>query len=238
MKGEKDTKAQDPISVAVKRGNNEIWMAITAFRISSLFLACWCGSVPDPIQYWRHLSRALGVGTCSCLLSVRTTLLHQWFPVQRVTTCTSNALSGLNLRPTKISIHSENDHSYFLWNSCIILSPTSDWMGGRAQGKGKRKRKRLPLTSCLCLGVCVCFVFLYRSQHVLLKSQTNLWLGCCEWSLPPAVLWKQTQAQGQVLLLFQKFFPTSSILPLALISMALLATYLSLIENCSTITFL
>lgn len=76
-----------------------------------------------------------------------------------------------------------------------------------------------------CLGVC--FVFLYRFQHVLLKSQTNLWPGCCEWSFTPTVLWKQTQAQGQVLLLFQKFFPTSSILPLALISTALIWDLLS-----------
>lgn len=75
--------------------------------------------------------------------------------------------------------------------------------------------------------LCVCFVLLYRFQHVLLKSQTNLWPGCCEWSFTPTVLWKQTQAQGQVLLLFQKFFPTSSILPLALISMALIWDLLS-----------
>lgn len=70
--------------------------------------------------------------------------------------------------------------------------------------------------------LCVCFVFLYRFQHALLTSQTNLWPVRCEWSFTPTVIWKQTQAQGQVLLLFQKFFPTSSILPLALISTALI----------------
>lgn len=75
--------------------------------------------------------------------------------------------------------------------------------------------------------LCVCFVFLYRFQHALLMSQTNLWPGRCEWSFTPTVIWKQTQAQGQVLLLFQKFFPTSSILPLALISTALIWDLLS-----------
>lgn len=38
-----------------------------------------------------------------------------------------------------------------------------------------------------------------------------------EWSLySPTVLWKQTQAQGQVLLLSRQFFPTSSALPFSI----------------------
>lgn len=74
---------------------------------------------------------------------------------------------------------------------------------------------------------CVCFVFLFRLQHALLKSQTHLWPGCCAGSFTPTVLWKQTQVQGQVLLLFWKSFPTSSIPPLALISTALIWDCLS-----------
>lgn len=70
--------------------------------------------------------------------------------------------------------------------------------------------------------LCVCFVFLYRFQHERLKSQTNVWPGCCEGSFTPTSLRKQTQVQGQVLLLFQRIFPRSSILPLALMSTALI----------------
>lgn len=47
---------------------------------------------------------------------------------------------------------------------------------------------------------------------------------------PPTGLWKQTQSQGQVLLLSRQRFPTSSILPLALISTALI---LSKVGGCS-----
>ena len=101
------------------------------------------------------------------------------------------------------------------------------WGGGDGLGAGKEEKKiasnLLLMFGCLC----ICFVFLYRFQRALLKFQTNLWPGSCEWSFTPTVLWKQTQAQGQVLLLSQKFFPTSSILPLALISTALIWDLLS-----------
>lgn len=70
--------------------------------------------------------------------------------------------------------------------------------------------------------LCVCFVFLCRFQHALLRSQAQVWPGCPEGSFTPTVLGKQTQVQGQVLPLFKKSFPTSSILPLALIAAALL----------------
>lgn len=116
------------------------------------------------------------------------------------------------------------------FESCIILSSSSDFMAGRVglrTGK-EEKEKKVASNLLLMFGcLCICFVFLYRFQRALLKSQTNLWPGSCEWSFTPTVLWKQTQAQGQVLLLSQKFFPTSSILPLALISTALIWDLLS-----------
>ena len=169
---------------------------------------------------------ALGQGTCSCLLSARMTVASV---VSRTEThylhfkCSVWSKSKTNQTlKTTVKIH-------FFWKGCLILSPSLDLMGGGEDGGGGNEEEKKTASNLLfmfgCL--CVCFVFGTNSSMHFWKSQTNLWPGCCEWSLTPTVLWKQTQAQGQVLLLFQKFFPTSSILPLALISTALIWDLLS-----------
>ncbi len=60
-----------------------------------------------------------------------------------------------------------------------------------------------------------CFGFNTHWKALTNPQQCSLWM----WPYsPPMDLWKQTQSQGQVLLLSCRHFPTSSILPLTLIS--------------------
>lgn len=80
----------------------------------------------------------------------------------------------------------------------------------------KAKQTRI-VTWPVCMFVLspLCFGFNTHWKALTNPQQCSLWM----WPhSPPMDLWKQTQSQGQVLLLSCRHFPTSSILPLTLIS--------------------
>lgn len=208
-------------------GQQEVWLrreevgwwngSITAFWVWTTFrMRVRRRSDSSSTMYCQgHCITARGQAWVSTALSSPPSCLFYCSFQQGLSTCPSSVVVGVKSRQAKtvgeamakIILDSFPLNSWIIW----VLA----WFN---ESDRKREKERGP-QSCLYSAVCV-FVLVFcvdSSMHF-----SNPWPGCCEGSFSPTVLGKQTQVQGQVLLLFKKSFPTSSILPLALIAAALI----------------
>lgn len=110
---------------------------------------------------------ALGQGTCSCLLSAGMTVASvvSWTEIHYLHfKCSVWSKSKTNQTLKTMKIH-------FFWNSCMILSPSLDLMGGgEGGGGGKEEDKKDCLYPPVYVWMFVClFCLWYKFQHALLK---------------------------------------------------------------------